>query len=196
MNRWNDFYKEDSRILSAPISATSVFAKNIFDSKKCSNILDLGCGIGRDTLALSNDNRKIVGVDLSFYGLSLACKNSKMQNCNFVQNDARFLSFKDNSFDGIYCFGLLHELTSNTWHKELEQIMNEIYRTLNKNGVLVLAVLFGHPKNGLPHVRLFSNEMFDNATHDLICENKCILYDIGCTGSTDYKIIQGTFLKP
>jgi SAM-dependent methyltransferase len=73
--------------------------------------------------------------------------------------------------------------------------MEEIYRVLEPGGVLLLAVHAGDPLLGLPHVVLFSEEMFDCATQSFSRIEKRLIDDLGCTGRGDYHTWQGVFVK-
>jgi hypothetical protein len=56
-------------------------------------------------------------------------------------------------------------------------------------------VLAGEPEQGLPHVRMFTQAMLLAATQVFSCVELTTLQDLGCTGSADYKVHLGTFLR-
>ena len=74
---WNKFYKNS--FIEIP-TQFAVFVATYL--KPPSTIIDLGCGNGRDTIFLSNNNFKVIGVDLSIGAIN-AC-NKKKQNNNLV----------------------------------------------------------------------------------------------------------------
>ena len=47
----------------------------------------------------------------------------------------------------------------------------------------------------MPHVRNFSESMFDAVTVGLRCIEKKVYDELGCTGRTDYKVWFGQFVK-
>jgi ubiquinone/menaquinone biosynthesis C-methylase UbiE len=112
-----------------------------------------------------------------------------------MQADAHQLPCSPSSFDGVYCFGLLHEFTGPSAVEDVNSVMKEVARVLRPKGKLVLAVLAGEPDQGLPHVRLFNEAMLDKATGKLTCLEKRIVNDIGCTGSSDYRVWRGAYVK-
>jgi len=112
-----------------------------------------------------------------------------------MRADARALSFADGAFEGVYCFGLLHEFTGEGWEEDVRNTMTEIHRVLAAQGVLVIAVLSGDPEAGLPHVRLFTEAMFDRAAQPFHLVEKTNYEDIGCTGREDYRVWRGVFVK-
>jgi ubiquinone/menaquinone biosynthesis C-methylase UbiE len=165
---------------------------NYFHSHKKHIILDLGCGAGRDTILLATSGLKVFGSDAAHSGLTLA-KGQHLSE--LAEADARRLPFRSATFEGVYCFGLLHEFVGDTAANDVSQIMDEIERILQLAGCLVLATLAGEPTLGLPHVRMFTEQMFDEATCRFKCVEKQTYEDIGCTGRSDYPVWMGIYLK-
>ena len=197
MTRWQQFYLEDERVLSSTPSYCAKNAVEVFSKRSKSVILDLGCGVGRDTFYLAENGFFVIGVDAAESGLTIASRlrKSKGKEIIFVKADGRNLPFPDASFEGVYCFGLLHEFTRETKENDIRRVMSEIYRVLESTGVLILAVLSGDPDKGLPHVYLFTEQMFDAATQVFQIVDKKEYYDIGCTGKKDYRVWYGVFTK-
>lgn len=65
MTRWNEFYLTDTRIPSVPPSQLVLQASRIFSRFGCQNILELGCGAGRDLEPLLEAGMDVVGLDIS-----------------------------------------------------------------------------------------------------------------------------------
>lgn len=198
MTRWQKFYLEDSHIVSVSSSNFSKKAVDIFNGYHKRKILDLACGVGRDSFYMADQSLNIVGGDLARSGLEIAQQTQKHfpeKSVDFIQVDARCLPFENNTFEGVYCFGLLHEFSHQNGWQDISQIMEEIYRVIEPGGILLLAVLSGDPLLGLPHVLLFSEEMFDRATQSFSMIEKKLVDDIGCTGRIDYHTWQGIFRK-
>jgi len=73
-------------------------------------ILDLGCGMGSDIPRFSRANTNVIGVD---FADSIEVVNQRFKgkkNIQLVQADIYNLPFKADSFDLIYCLGVLHHL--------------------------------------------------------------------------------------
>ena len=109
--------------------------------------------------------------------------------------DARRLPFREGSFEGVYCFGVLHEFTGERKEQDVQDVMDEIRRLLKVGGVLVLTVQAGEPSAGLPEVQMFDRRMLDSATRDLRKIEVRRYDDIGCTGRPNYHIWYGVFEK-
>lgn len=197
LSRWQQFYLDDSKLGSIPHSACANQAAKIFAESNCQIILDLGCGAGRDSLCLANGGAKVIGLDAARSGLALAQKRvtPSQVRLSWVESDSRFLPFSDAMFDGVYCFGLLHEFVSESAKADVRLTMDEINRVLKPSGTAIVATVAGDPQKGLPHVQNFSEEMFDTAIAEFRCVEKKVYDDLGCTGRPDYKVWFGHLVK-
>ncbi len=101
-------------------------------------ILDLGCGEGRNSLYLSQVGFNIIGLDLSY-------KATRVMKNNFFEEelkglvltgDARALPLASDSLDGI----LAHHLFDHLDRESFESAMNEAFRVLKPEGVMLLTM--------------------------------------------------------
>ena len=202
ITRWDEWFSEDNlsrdkRILSAPHSQSAESAARAFLEREKRFILDLACGVGRDTFCLESHGLCVIGLDASFNGLRVAQqrKSERRAVSELIAADARHLPFKDGSFEGVYCFGLLHEFTGEGREEDVGEVMGEAKRLLCDEGILVLAVLSGEAEAGLPAVQLYTRQMFDEATKGLREIEVKMYDDVGCTGRADYPVWYGMFEK-
>ena len=103
INYWNNYY---SNIVKFKESSFARFVKK--KVKKNSEIIDIGCGNGRDSFFFSKNNFKVIAVDIS----KSAIKNNSVKS----NKNLKFLKFdigKDKikrKFDVFYCrFFILHQ---------------------------------------------------------------------------------------
>lgn len=88
------------------------FAK--FDSWQDRKVLEIGCGIGTDTISFARAGAQVTAVDLSAKSLELARKRADIFGFNnqvqFFQADAENLSayVRPEPYDLIYSFGVIH----------------------------------------------------------------------------------------
>jgi ubiquinone/menaquinone biosynthesis C-methylase UbiE len=136
-------------------------------------------------------------VDASWNGLRAASRRKTAPNAQagLVRADARVLPFGNGTFEGVYCFGLLHEFTGERKAEDVMGVMGEIRRLLCEGGLLVLAVLAGRPEAGLPAVQLFTRQMFTQATRGWRPLEIKRVDDVGCTNTTNYRVWYGLFEK-
>src|SRR3989344_2244801 len=82
-------------------------AKTLLDKhlpkNKQLNILDAGCGTGRNIIFLKNYG-KVSGFDISPYAIKY-CKRRKLVNIKFGSIDK--IPYKNNCFDVVTCFDVL-----------------------------------------------------------------------------------------
>ena len=100
-------------------------------------VLDLGCGVGHDSLRLKRYQLEVEGLDISEVMLAEAKK--LVEGVAFRQGDFRTLPFADASFDGIWANGSLFYLTA----EDLQEALAEVYRTLKPGGVFFASYLQG-----------------------------------------------------
>ncbi len=198
LTRWQAFYSEDPNLGTIPASLRARQAAEIFAKNHKHFILDVGCGTGRDTICLAEKRNFVVGIDAAYAGLVLA-KQRQPSICatpHYAASLAQFLPFPSTLFDGVYCFGLLHEFVGISSNANVTQVMSEIYRVLKPSGLVILTVLAGDPDEGLPHVQCFSEKMFDDVTFPFQCLEKNVYEDVSCTGKVGYRLWYGQFTKP
>jgi len=197
LSRWQRFYLHDATLADIPPSLCAKKAARKFAERDCQLVLDLGCGTGRDSLLLAQSGMQVIGLDAARSGLQLAQGRAAAESAYivWVESDSRALPFADGLFDGVYCFGLLHEFVGETAAADVDQTMTEIFRILKEYGMAIIATAAGDPEKGLPHVQNFSEPMFGAATRIFNCLEKREFNDLGCTGRDDYKVWFGHFAK-
>ncbi len=108
--------------------------KEVLDNCK-TEVLDLGCGVGNDTLYLTERGFKVIACDYSEVALNHL--KEELKNVKTMQLDiSKPLPFEDNSFDLIIADLSLHYFDEKTTIK----IMKEIRRILKPNGHLLARV--------------------------------------------------------
>ncbi len=103
-------------------------------AQKGKTILEIGCGMGTDSRYISRKGANIVSLDLSFNNVSFALKGSRLLNLKGKGTcaDAEKLPFKDNSFDIVYSFGVLHHTP------DTQKAIDEACRVLRPGGRCVI----------------------------------------------------------
>jgi len=104
------------------------------------DILEIGCGNGRDSFFFARQGFDTTGFDISPEAIKFCkerqnefIKNKKAQ-IKFLAADAEKLPFRDESFIGAYSVGVLHSTNLKKSLKELSRVM--------KKGGLVMVHLF------------------------------------------------------
>jgi ubiquinone/menaquinone biosynthesis C-methylase UbiE len=103
--------------------------------------LEIGPGPGYLGLEWLNKTQstKLKGIEISANMIKLAEKNTEeyglSSRANYVMGDASNMPFDNNTFDGVFTNGSLHE-----WSQP-EKIFNEIYRVLKPQGAYFISDL-------------------------------------------------------
>ncbi len=109
--------------------------KEILESNKDNEILDLGCGIGADTLYLIERGYNVLSCDFSNEALKSIQDNIPNSKTLYLDMMKKF-SIKDNTYSLIIADLSLHYFDNET----TIHIMREIKRILNNNGILLSRV--------------------------------------------------------
>ena len=163
---WEKNFSNKPEMFGLEPSISAKKALNFFKEKKINNIIELGAGLGRDSIFFAKNNIKIQALDYSSSGIEIINHKINKDNLkNFISTklfDVREkLPFEDNSIDGcyshmLYCMALTTE--------DLEKLNNEIHRILKPNGLNIYTVRHtndGDYKNG-KHIGedLYENDGF------------------------------------
>jgi SAM-dependent methyltransferase len=96
---------------------------------KVLDILDFGCGPGRDIQTFKTLGHNPVGLDGSQSFCEMARKHS---SCPVLHQQFLNLELEENSFDGIFANASLFHIPS----KELQRVLKELHDALRPDGVL------------------------------------------------------------
>ncbi len=109
--------------------------KDILEDNKKNEILDLGCGIGADTLYLIERGYNVLSCDFSNEALKSIQKNIPYSKTLYLDMMKRF-PIQDNTYSLIIADLSLHYFDNET----TIHIMSEIKRILKKDGILLSRV--------------------------------------------------------
>ncbi len=112
-------------------------ALDIFKENKLSNVIELGAGLGRDSIYLGKNSINLTALDYSENGLKILDQKIKNENLSSSISTLKFdirdnLPFENNSIDAcyshmLYCMAFTFD--------ELIKLNNEIKRVLKPGGV-------------------------------------------------------------
>ena len=163
---WEKNFSNKPEMFGLEPSISAKKALNFFKEKKINNIIELGAGLGRDSIFFAKNNIKIQALDYSSSGIEIINHKIKRDNLsNYISTklfDVREkLPFKDNSIDACYSHMLYCMALTVT---DLQKLNNEIYRILKPNGLNIYTVRHtndGDYKNG-KHIGedLYENDGF------------------------------------
>lgn len=100
-------------------------------------ILDLGCGYGKHSIYLSQNDFNVTSIDINKQAIEWLEKyidTNHMSNIEVIKANINDLPFENDYFDGIICSSVIH-------HQGLKEIRNsisEMYRVLKQNGYIAV----------------------------------------------------------
>ena len=134
----------------------------IFQENNINTIIELGAGLGRDSIYFSINNLSVTSLDYSQSGINIINKKinkDRLKNIKTKVFDIRQkLPFEDNSVDGCFSHMLYCMALSN---QDLFNLNREICRILKPNGLNIYTVRNEHDgdyKNGIHR----GEDMYEN----------------------------------
>lgn len=119
-NSWYPEWNEKNKIYWVNVFLNRV--KNL----KPRNVLEVGCGNGRNLQLIANNGIDLYGVDISIEGITHA---QKRKIGSFVCGSAKKLPFDDDSFDLVFSVHALEQMKP-----ILREVTKEIYRVVKPGG--------------------------------------------------------------
>ena len=163
---WEKNFSNKPEMFGLEPSLSAIKALEIFKEKKINNIIELGAGLGRDSIFFAKNKIKTEALDYSESGIEIINHKIKKDNLsNYISTklfDVRkTLPFKDSSIEACYSHMLYcMALTTN----DLKKLNNEIKRILKPGGINIYTVRHtndGDFKNGIHRGEdLYENDGF------------------------------------
>ena len=146
LNWFYDGFKEDARLDSSRHGQLEYLTTMHYIHKLIpagSEIIELGAGTGRYSIALAKEGYGVTAVELADRNLDLLRQNSRGHaNMQAVQGDCLDLSrFPDGGFDAALVLGPLYHLYSDADHKTA---LAEAIRVTKPGGIVMVAFLSVH----------------------------------------------------
>ena len=98
------------------------------------SILDVGCGTGREALALAKQGFDVTAIDISEAMISVAKKQVKEKNVHFEVSD--ILDYQKGGFDNVIFFNNIFEQLPS--RSKREESIKKAYSLLKEDGTLIL----------------------------------------------------------
>ena len=106
-----------------------------FGNHSGEDVLEIGVGVGTDIVQYAKGGAIVSGIDLTESAVETTRENLKIRNLGYASlqiGDAESLDFDDESFDLVYCFGVLHHTP------RPDHAIAEIHRVLKDGGKAII----------------------------------------------------------
>jgi len=139
---WEKNFSNKPEMFGLESSEPAKKTLKLFQEKNIDKIVELGAGLGRDTIYFAKNSIHVTALDYSQSGIKIINKKSTQQNLtNYISTkifDVRKkLPFEDNSLDACYSHMLYCMALTTT---EIQNLNNEICRILKPGGINVYSV--------------------------------------------------------
>lgn len=132
--KWNDdFVKRTGGYDTYDDDLSQLFdIFQISSLSKESIVLDAGCGTGKCSIPLAKQGFEVIGVDISEKAIEVARQKAEAAKLPIIfrVEDLEALPFEDNTFDVVFCGGVLHHFPVRN------KVEEELHRVLKENGKL------------------------------------------------------------
>jgi SAM-dependent methyltransferase len=151
---WETNFSSNSEMFGLEPSIPAVKATKFFKEKNIKNIVELGAGLGRDTVYFAQNSIKVQALDYSKTAIeNITNKAEKLNLTEFIKpkffDVRKKLPFEYNSIEGCFSHMLYCMALSNS---DLENLNNEICRILKPGGINIYTARHtddGDYKNGI-----------------------------------------------
>ena len=145
---WESNFSSKPEMFGLDSSIPAKKSLKLFQNQNISKIIELGAGLGRDTIYFAKNSIHVVALDYSQSGIEAINQKAKKNSLsNFITTNffdvRKKLPFEDNSVEACYSH-MLYCMALTT--SELENLNNEIYRVLKPNSINIYTVR--HTKDG------------------------------------------------
>ena len=139
---WETNFSNKPEMFGLEPSLPAKKALNIFKENKCYKIVELGAGLGRDSIYFGKNSINVTALDYSKNGIKVINEKIKKENLTSSISTLKFdiredLPFESNSVDAcyshmLYCMALTQ--------KDLDKLNREIHRILKPGGINIYTV--------------------------------------------------------
>ena len=129
---WETNFIEKQEMWGFEPSHSAVLAKDFFAEKSVKNILIPGIGYDRNARVFRENGIRISGIEISKTAIELARKHYGT-DMTIYHGSVVDMPFDDASYDGIFCYALIHLLDSD----ERKKLIQDCYHQLSENGYMV-----------------------------------------------------------
>ena len=139
---WETNFSNKPEMFGLEPSISAKKSLKIFKDQSISKIVELGAGLGRDTIYFAQNSICVEALDYSFSGIKQIKQKINNNNLSKFVTTKIFdirnkIPFQDNSVEAFYSHMLYcMALTS----KEIEKLNNEIHRVLKPGGINIYTV--------------------------------------------------------
>ncbi len=133
---WELNFIEKQEMWGFEPSLSAVLTKDFFVKKLIKNMLIPGIGYGRNAQIFRDNGISVTGIEISKTAIELAQKHYGA-GMMIYHGSIIDMPFDNRSYDGIFCYALIHLLDSD----EREKLIRNCYNQLSEGGYMVFTAI-------------------------------------------------------
>jgi SAM-dependent methyltransferase len=133
-NFWEERFREEGKIWGDTPSRSVACAIGLFNKNGVGSVLVPGSGYGRNAESFARAGFEVTGIEISESAVTLARQNTS--DVRYYHGSVLDMPIDDSTYDGIYCFNVLHLFRKNDRMTFLQRCREQ----LNDGGVMFFVV--------------------------------------------------------
>lgn len=142
---WEESFKDKQKMWGEGAAPAAVIARNYFKKQGIRRVLIPGIGYGRNAIPFLEAGMQVTGIEISETAINLAKKEMKI-DCLIHHGSVTDMPFDDKTYDGIFCYAVIHLLDV----EDRKKLIADCYNQLADGGVMIfVAVSTEAPNYGM-----------------------------------------------
>jgi SAM-dependent methyltransferase len=133
---WESSFRDKKEMWGLEPADSAITTLELFKKYGLNKILIPGFGYGRNAQIFTDNGFKVTGIEISETAINLAKKHYG-DNIKVYHGSVSSMPFDQEIYDGIFCYALIHLLSS----KERIKLINDCYNQLRTNGFMVFVAI-------------------------------------------------------
>ncbi len=133
---WESKFIEEQTGWGFKPSDSAILTKDLFLKNKVKEILIPGIGYGRNAKIFLDNGINVTGIEISKTAIDLA-KNQNGLDIKIYSGSVTEMPFDKNTYDGIFCYALIHLLN----YRERRKFIKDCFNQLRPNGYMIFTVV-------------------------------------------------------
>ncbi|WP_293306568.1 class I SAM-dependent methyltransferase [Pedobacter sp. UBA5917] len=133
---WESAFGEKQEMWGLEPALSAVLTKDFFLHHSVKNILIPGIGYGRNAQIFRDNGMVVTGIEISETAIALAKKHYG-ESMLIHHGSVTDMPFDQNTYDGIFCYALIHLLDS----AERKKLISDCYHQLQDGGYMVFTAI-------------------------------------------------------
>lgn len=133
---WESSFSEKREMWGFGSAYSAVITKDFFLKEGIKNILIPGIGYGRNAQVFRENGITVTGIEISKTAIGMAHKHYGA-DITIYHGSVTDMPFDQNTYDGIFCYALIHLLDKD----ERQKLIKDCYNQLTNNGYMVFTAI-------------------------------------------------------